>query len=132
MCASSNSTADVTLPETLHVWLQMTLQQICADVNRAQAWGRHTCPDSSQKNTSGKPSTGKAVPKMLKVRKGLLGCQTRYLLKCIFISAVPQPTSASNLETRGNGESRKQTHVPSYQQINCVDNIIRCVETALS
>ncbi|XP_037534886.1 period circadian protein homolog 3 [Nematolebias whitei] len=76
----------------------MTLQQICADVNRAKAWGRQTCPDSSHKNTSGKPTS------------------------------VPQPTSASNLETRGNGDSRKQTHIPSYQQINCVDNIIRYLE----
>ncbi|XP_037831422.1 period circadian protein homolog 3 isoform X2 [Kryptolebias marmoratus] len=77
----------------------MTLQQICADVNRAKTWGRQTCLDSSQKNAFlDKPTT------------------------------VPHLPSASNLDTRGNNGSRKQTHIPSYQQINCVDNIIRYLE----
>lgn len=77
------------------VWLQMTLQQICADVNRAQAWGRQACPDSSQKNTSGKPTTGKAVPKILKVRKYLLGCQTCWdvFLFLQYLSPPQPPTS---------------------------------------
>uniref|UniRef100_A0A665W042 Period circadian protein homolog 3-like n=1 Tax=Echeneis naucrates TaxID=173247 RepID=A0A665W042_ECHNA len=30
---------------------------------------------------------------------------------------------------RDHEESRKQTHIPSYQQINCVDNIIRYLES---
>ncbi|KAM4583062.1 period circadian protein homolog 3 isoform 2-T2 [Fundulus diaphanus] len=66
----------------------MTLQQICADVNRSKSWGQHAYLDSSQRN--GPPGRLNTV--------------------------------------RGNGESRKQTHIPSYQQINCVDNIIRYLE----
>lgn len=40
---------------------------------------------------------------------------------------APLPPAASNAEVREHEASRKQTHIPSYQQINCVDNIIRCV-----
>uniref|UniRef100_A0A3Q2R2B3 Period circadian clock 3 n=1 Tax=Fundulus heteroclitus TaxID=8078 RepID=A0A3Q2R2B3_FUNHE len=66
----------------------MTLQQICADVNRSKSWGQHAYLDSGQRN--GPPGRLNTV--------------------------------------RGNKESRKQTHIPSYQQINCVDNIIRYLE----
>uniref|UniRef100_A0A3B3VQG0 Period circadian clock 3 n=1 Tax=Poecilia latipinna TaxID=48699 RepID=A0A3B3VQG0_9TELE len=68
----------------------MTLQQICADVNRSKSWGRHAQLDSGQR--------------------------TAHL------------HSAAKPEVRGNEESRTQTHIPSYQQINCVDNIIRYLE----
>uniref|UniRef100_A0A8C6MCM2 Period circadian regulator 3 n=1 Tax=Nothobranchius furzeri TaxID=105023 RepID=A0A8C6MCM2_NOTFU len=78
----------------------MTLQQICADVNRAKTWGRQGCLNSCQKRAPhGKPST------------------------------APHPLSASNAESRGSEGSRKQTHIPSYQQINCVDNIVRYLES---
>ncbi|KAK5611622.1 hypothetical protein CRENBAI_014074 [Crenichthys baileyi] len=77
----------------------MTLQQICADVNKLKSWGRHAYLDSSQRNTP----PGR-------------------------LNTVAQIHSASKPEVRGNEESRKQTHIPSYQQINCVDNIIRYLE----
>ncbi|KAM7422263.1 hypothetical protein PAMA_010369 [Pampus argenteus] len=78
----------------------MTLQQICADVNRVKNWGQQAYRDSSHKITLlDKPAT------------------TR-----------PPPT-ASNPEVRDHEEGRKQTHIPSYQQINCVDNIIRYLES---
>ncbi|XP_062254311.1 period circadian protein homolog 3 isoform X2 [Platichthys flesus] len=32
-------------------------------------------------------------------------------------------------EVRDHEESRKQTHIPSYQQINCVDNVIRYLDS---
>uniref|UniRef100_A0A672IPF5 Period circadian protein homolog 3-like n=1 Tax=Salarias fasciatus TaxID=181472 RepID=A0A672IPF5_SALFA len=70
----------------------MTLQQICADVNRVKSWGQQAYVDSSHKAALfGKPAAGNAVD--------------------------------LNIETR------KQTHIPSYQQINCVDNIIRYLES---
>uniref|UniRef100_A0AAQ6IUT8 PAS domain-containing protein n=1 Tax=Anabas testudineus TaxID=64144 RepID=A0AAQ6IUT8_ANATE len=72
----------------------MTLQQICADVNRVKSWGQQAFLDSSHK-----------------------------------ISFLGKPSTASNPEIRDREESRKQTHIPSYQQINCVDNIIRCSES---
>ncbi|XP_039971510.1 period circadian protein homolog 3 isoform X3 [Xiphias gladius] len=78
----------------------MTLQQICADVNRVKSWGQQAYLDSSHKIALlGKPATAR----------------------------VPPP--ASNHEVRDHEESRKQTHIPSYQQINCVDNIIRYLES---
>ncbi|XP_067361730.1 period circadian protein homolog 3 isoform X2 [Channa argus] len=78
----------------------MTLQQICADVNKVKRWGQHAYLDSSHKMSFlGKPATAHLLP------------------------------TASNLEVTDHGESRKQSHIPSYQQINCVDNIIRYLES---
>uniref|UniRef100_A0A667W983 Period circadian clock 3 n=1 Tax=Myripristis murdjan TaxID=586833 RepID=A0A667W983_9TELE len=78
----------------------MTLQQICADVNRVKSWGQQAYLDSRNKMTFlGKPAT------------------------------APLPPSALTAEVRDREESRKQTHIPSYQQINCVDNIIRYLES---
>ena len=53
-----------------------------------------------------------------------------FWLKWAFISPARLPPAVSNPEVREPEESRKQTHIPSYQQINCVDNIIRCVDVA--
>ncbi|XP_070759152.1 period circadian protein homolog 3 [Enoplosus armatus] len=78
----------------------MTLQQICADVNRVKSWGQQAYLGSSHKIALlGKPATA---------------CR---------------PPVASNPEVRDHEEGRKQTHIPSYQQINCVDNIIRYLES---
>ncbi|XP_029946616.1 period circadian protein homolog 3 isoform X1 [Salarias fasciatus] len=78
----------------------MTLQQICADVNRVKSWGQQAYVDSSHKAALfGKPA------------------------------AAPRPQATPNREVRGHEETRKQTHIPSYQQINCVDNIIRYLES---
>ncbi|XP_038153982.1 period circadian protein homolog 3 isoform X1 [Cyprinodon tularosa] len=87
----------------------MTLQQICADVNKAKCWGRHSFLDSSQRNVP--PGRLNAA-----WRSGQISsqCDARSCLNATKI--------------RGNEESRKQTHSPSYQQINCVDNIIRYLE----
>ncbi|XP_017160431.1 period circadian protein homolog 3 isoform X2 [Poecilia reticulata] len=77
----------------------MTLQQISADVNRSKSWGRHAQLDSGQRSAPpGKPNIAAHLH------------------------------SAAKPEVRGNEESRKQTHIPSYQQINCVDNIIKYLE----
>uniref|UniRef100_A0A3Q1I1D1 Period circadian clock 3 n=1 Tax=Acanthochromis polyacanthus TaxID=80966 RepID=A0A3Q1I1D1_9TELE len=76
----------------------MTLQQICADVNRVKSWGQQAYLGSSHKITLlGKPAAGNIVP---------------------------------DIATKQNNVfNRKQTHIPSYQQINCVDNIIRYLES---
>uniref|UniRef100_A0A669CXJ0 Period circadian clock 3 n=1 Tax=Oreochromis niloticus TaxID=8128 RepID=A0A669CXJ0_ORENI len=75
----------------------MTLQQICADVNRVKSWGQQAYLDSNH--------------------------------KIAFLGKPPLPPAAPNAEVREHEESRKQTHIPSYQQINCVDNIIRYLES---
>ncbi|XP_070849392.1 period circadian protein homolog 3 isoform X1 [Chaetodon trifascialis] len=78
----------------------MTLQQICADVNRVKTWGQQAYLGSSHKIALlGKPAAARLCP------------------------------AASNPEVRDHEGSRKQTHIPSYQQINCVDNIIRYLES---
>uniref|UniRef100_A0A671VLQ4 Period circadian clock 3 n=1 Tax=Sparus aurata TaxID=8175 RepID=A0A671VLQ4_SPAAU len=78
----------------------MTLQQICADVNRVKSWGQQAYLGSHKIALLGKPAAGNTEPHTLKKPKKL------------------EPE-----------ESRKQTHIPSYQQINCVDNIIRYLES---
>ncbi|XP_067443861.1 period circadian protein homolog 3 isoform X1 [Thunnus thynnus] len=78
----------------------MTLHQICADVNSFKSWGQRAYREPSHKIALlGKPATAR------------------------------QPPTASNPEIRDHEEGRKQTHIPSYQQINCVDNIIRYLES---
>lgn len=50
-------------------FLQMTLQQICADVNRVKSWGQQAYLDSSHKITPlGKPATGNTVPYLLNIK----------------------------------------------------------------
>lgn len=46
------------------------------------------------------------------------------------ISQACVPPANSNPKVKDHEDNRKQAHVPSYQQINCVDNIIRCVAKA--
>uniref|UniRef100_A0A8C5EUT3 PAS domain-containing protein n=1 Tax=Gouania willdenowi TaxID=441366 RepID=A0A8C5EUT3_GOUWI len=88
----------------------MTLQQICAHVNRVKRGGQQAYLDSSHKNPIfSKPATA----------------------KMFFFSTATIPLTASSPEVREQEESRKQTHIPSYQQINCVDNIIR-LKTSVS
>ncbi|XP_061543683.1 period circadian protein homolog 3 isoform X1 [Phycodurus eques] len=78
----------------------MSLQQICADVNRVRNWRQQSHFDYSHKIALlRKPTPAHLIP------------------------------IASNREVRDPEESRKQTHIPSYQQINCVDNIIRYLES---
>uniref|UniRef100_H3CP94 Period circadian clock 3 n=1 Tax=Tetraodon nigroviridis TaxID=99883 RepID=H3CP94_TETNG len=81
----------------------MTLQQICADVNRVKSWGQQVYLGSSHKIS-------------------FLGKPDRVSQACV-------PPANSNPEVRDHEDSRKQAPVPSYQQINCVDNIIRYLES---
>ncbi|MBN3307703.1 PER3 protein, partial [Amia calva] len=87
----------------------MTLQQICADVNKLKSWGQQAYLDSRSKPVP----LGSTAPDRPSV-------------------SLPHPSGAP--EVRGHlpaahGDSRKQTHIPSYQQINCVDSIIRYLES---
>lgn len=109
------------------VFLQMTLQQICADVNRVNAWGQRAYLGSSHKiSLLGKPARGVAAFIFEKVKTLNLNKMWKKLLKLLFASLGRLLPVASNPEVRDHEEGRKQTHIPSYQQINCVDNIIRC------
>nr|VAX54228.1 period circadian clock 3 [Squalius torgalensis]VAX54229.1 period circadian clock 3 [Squalius torgalensis] len=87
----------------------MTLQQFCTDVNKVKNWGQQAYRDSRRKLTPLGPSTAVA-------------------------GAGIHPTSSQGLRIRNHlkqslQEARKHPHIPSYQQINCVDSIIRYLES---
>lgn len=103
--------------------LQMTLQQICADVNRVKTWGQQAYLSSNHKiSFLGKPATGNAG------KKTEISGNIRKLTEQLSSNSFPAarlPPARSTTEVRDLEDNRKQTHIPSYQQINCVDNIIR-------
>uniref|UniRef100_A0A673MAA0 Period circadian protein homolog 2-like n=1 Tax=Sinocyclocheilus rhinocerous TaxID=307959 RepID=A0A673MAA0_9TELE len=87
----------------------MTLQQFCADVNKVKNWGQQAYLDSRRKLTPLGPATAVAA-------------------------AGVYPNTSQGLGIRDHlkqslREARKQPHIPSYQQINCVDSIIRYLES---
>uniref|UniRef100_A0A8C9UYH4 Period circadian clock 3 n=1 Tax=Scleropages formosus TaxID=113540 RepID=A0A8C9UYH4_SCLFO len=79
----------------------MTLQKICADVNKVKSWGQQAYLDSRNK-----------LAPLAKAGAGKPSC--------------PGPLGH---HTQSHEDSRKQPHIPSYQQINCVDSIIRYLES---
>ncbi|XP_056590239.1 period circadian protein homolog 3 isoform X2 [Triplophysa dalaica] len=87
----------------------MTLHQICAYVNKVKNWGQQAFLDSRRKPTPQHPAT--AVSGASVLPEGTRGLGIRAHLK-------------QSLQ-----EARKQSHIPSYQQINCVDSIIRYLES---
>ncbi|KAK7119105.1 hypothetical protein R3I94_021073 [Phoxinus phoxinus] len=87
----------------------MTLQQFCTDVNQVKNWGQQAYRDSRRKLTPLGPTTAVA-------------------------GAGFHPNSSQGLGIRNHlkqslQEARKHPHIPSYQQINCVDSIIRYLES---
>ncbi|KAK2874849.1 hypothetical protein Q8A67_022002 [Cirrhinus molitorella] len=87
----------------------MTLQQFCADVNKVKNWGQQAYLDSRRKLTPLGPATAVAA-------------------------AGIHPNNSQDLGIRDHLKrslqaARKQAHIPSYQQINCVDSIIRYLES---
>ncbi|XP_031469141.1 period circadian protein homolog 3 isoform X6 [Phasianus colchicus] len=95
----------------------VTLQQVCADVNRIKNLGQQLYIASRSK-----PQDGNEQPMGSEVLEG-----KRHSASCFL------PTLRSDsTEELGNAlydDSKKTPHVPSYQQINCVDSIIRYLES---
>ncbi|XP_073512613.1 period circadian protein homolog 3 [Phyllobates terribilis] len=95
----------------------MTLKQVCTDINRIKNMGQKVYID-----TRSKPQ-----PKR------------REVLDKEVVKAKPNQNAffrphQENVMVEGQGESscdasRKGQHIPSYQQINCVDSIIRYLES---
>ncbi|XP_051768463.1 period circadian protein homolog 3 isoform X4 [Ctenopharyngodon idella] len=88
----------------------MTLQQFCADVNKVKNWGQQAYLDSRRKLTPLGPATAAVAGAGVR-QNSSRGLGIRDHLK-------------QSLQ-----EARKQSHIPSYQQINCVDSIIRYLES---
>ncbi|NWH51329.1 PER3 protein, partial [Fregata magnificens] len=95
----------------------MTLQQVCADVNRIKNLGQQLYIASRSKPQNGNEQA---------VSSEMLGGK-RHTASCFL-----QPLRSNSTVELGNtfyDDSKKTLHVPSYQQINCVDSIIRYLES---
>ncbi|XP_053941955.1 period circadian protein homolog 3 isoform X1 [Cuculus canorus] len=95
----------------------MTLQQVCADVNRIKNLGQQLYIASRSKPQDGSEQA---------VSSETLGGK-RHTASCFL-----QTLRSDSTEEPGNAfydDSKKTPRVPSYQQINCVDNIIRYLES---
>ncbi|KAM9521019.1 period circadian protein homolog 3 isoform 3-T3 [Guaruba guarouba] len=95
----------------------MTLQQICADVNRIKNLGQQVYIASRSK-----PQNGNEQAVSSKVLGG-----KRHTASCSL-----QTMRSDSTEEPGNvfyDDSKNTPRVPSYQQINCVDSIIRYLES---
>uniref|UniRef100_A0A672V6S8 Period circadian regulator 3 n=1 Tax=Strigops habroptila TaxID=2489341 RepID=A0A672V6S8_STRHB len=95
----------------------MTLQQVCADVNRIKNLGQQLYIASRSKPQNGNEQA---------VSSEILGGK-RHTASCSL-----QTLRSDSTEEPGNAfydGSKKTPSVPSYQQINCVDSIIRYLES---
>ncbi|KAM4651617.1 period circadian protein homolog 3 isoform 2-T2 [Discoglossus pictus] len=95
----------------------MTLKQVCTDINRIKNIGQQVYID-----TRSKPQ-----PKKREILgKGIQNAKpcTNTFLRPHQDAAAIEGQAASSCDA-----SRKGQHIPSYQQINCVDSIIRYLES---
>ncbi|XP_072210398.1 period circadian protein homolog 3 isoform X1 [Excalfactoria chinensis] len=95
----------------------VTLQQVCADVNRIKNLGQQLYIASRSK-----AQHGNGQPMSSEVLEG-----KRHGASC-FLPTL-RSDSAEELGNALHGDSKKTPHVPSYQQLNCVDSIIRYLES---
>ncbi|NWU61138.1 PER3 protein, partial [Pterocles burchelli] len=96
----------------------ITLQQVCADVNRIKNLGQQLYIASRSKPQNKNEQA---------VRSEMLGGKLMHTASCFL-----QTLRTDSTEEPGNAfysVSKKTPHVPSYQQINCVDSIIRYLES---
>ncbi|NWX22046.1 PER3 protein, partial [Aegotheles bennettii] len=96
----------------------MTLQQVCADVNRIKNLGQQLYIASRSKPQNGNEQA---------VSSEMLGGKLMHTASCFL-----QTLRNDSTEEPGNvfyDDSKKTPRVPSYQQINCVDSIIRYLES---
>ncbi|XP_065506332.1 period circadian protein homolog 3 isoform X3 [Caloenas nicobarica] len=94
-----------------------TLQQVCADVNRIKNLGQQLYIASRSKPQNGHEEAASSE---------VLGGK-RHTASCFL-----QTLRGDSTEEPGNAfyaDSKKTPRVPSYQQINCVDTIIRYLES---
>ncbi|KAM6402483.1 period circadian protein homolog 3 isoform 2-T2 [Rhynochetos jubatus] len=95
----------------------MTLQQVCADVNRIKNLGQQLYIASRSKPQGGNEQA--ASSEMLGGKRHTASC----FLQTLRSDSTEEPSNAFF------DESKKPPRVPSYQQINCVDSIIRYLES---
>ncbi|NXT29173.1 PER3 protein, partial [Syrrhaptes paradoxus] len=96
----------------------ITLQQVCADVNRIKNLGQQLYIASRSKPQNKNEQA---------VSSEMLGGKLMHTASCFL-----QTLRTDSTEEPGNAfysVSKKTPRVPSYQQINCVDSIIRYLES---
>ncbi|NXC54639.1 PER3 protein, partial [Aleadryas rufinucha] len=96
----------------------MTLQQVCADVNRIKNLGQQLYIASRSKPQNANKQA---------VSSEVLGGKLMHTASCFL-----QTLRGDSTEEPGNtfyDDPKKTPHLPSYQQINCVDSIIRYLES---
>ncbi|XP_072773395.1 period circadian protein homolog 3 isoform X6 [Taeniopygia guttata] len=94
----------------------MTLQQVCADVNRIKNLGQQLYIASRSKPQNASEQA---------VSSEVLGGK-RHPASCFLQTLRGDSTEPGNTFY---DDSKKTPHIPSYQQINCVDSIIRYLES---
>ncbi|XP_074781270.1 period circadian protein homolog 3 isoform X2 [Athene noctua] len=95
----------------------MTLQQVCADVNRIKNLGQQLYIASRSKPQNGHEQA--VGSEMLGGKRPTASC----FLQTLRSDSAEEPSNVFY------DDSKKTPHVPSYQQINCVDSIIRYLES---
>ncbi|XP_025768383.1 period circadian protein homolog 3 [Puma concolor] len=89
----------------------LTLQQVSASLNKIKNLGQQLYIESTAK------SPDKQVTAM---RTGRLGGG-----ECIKVSSAFQTLKDDSMHVESSEDWRKDQHSPSYQQINCIDSVIR-------
>ncbi|XP_030319741.1 period circadian protein homolog 3 isoform X2 [Calypte anna] len=95
----------------------LTLQQVCADVNRIKNLGQQLYIASRSKAQNGNKEA--VSSQVLSGKRHPPSC----FLQTLRSDSTEEPLSAFY------DDSKKSQRVPSYQQINCVDSIIRYLES---
>ncbi|XP_043779029.1 period circadian protein homolog 3 isoform X3 [Cervus elaphus] len=91
----------------------LTLQQICASVNKIKNLGQQLCIKSRPKSAN-RPVSG--------ARSGRPGDEQK---TCSSFQTVKN----NSIYTEPCEDLRKDQHSPSYQQINCIDSVIRYLKS---
>lgn len=95
----------------------MTLKQVCTDINRIKNLGQQVYIDKRSKPFPKKRDCLEKDTQKVKSNQN------------IFLRPHQENATVKGQATSSCGTSRKGHHIPSYQQINCVDSIIRYLES---
>ncbi|XP_056398361.1 period circadian protein homolog 3 isoform X2 [Hyla sarda] len=95
----------------------MTLKQVCTDINRIKNMGQQVYIDTRNKP---QPKRREVLDKAVQKAKP----HQNTFLRPNQENVIVDRQAASSCDA-----SRKGQHIPSYQQINCVDSIIRYLES---
>ncbi|XP_040285863.1 period circadian protein homolog 3 isoform X2 [Bufo bufo] len=99
------------------VLLQLSLKQVCSDINRIKNTGQQVYIDTRSKS---QPKRWEVQEKESQKAKPSQNTLLRPRQENVMVDGH----AASSCDT-----SRKGQHIPSYQQINCVESIIRYLES---